>query len=79
MLQCELSDLGMEALEIRLVRVRLQAAKHVGCSYQQVLFPFHNLVRRHIKLLRELSERLVPLQCCERHVGFEPGCVIPFI
>jgi hypothetical protein len=37
MLQCQLPDLGLEALEIRLVRHVFRAAKHVGCSRQRLI------------------------------------------
>src|ERR1700686_4597511 len=41
-------------------------------TVQKALTPAPNLRRMHSKLARQLGQRLVPLNRCQGHLGFEP-------
>ncbi len=53
------------------------ALKHNTRSLQQLCLPLRNLIGLNVKLLRQLCDRLVALDSCQRDLRFEYPSMIP--
>jgi len=65
-LQRQLADLRLHVLHARAHRFALfrRSQKHATGPFQQMGLPLHDLAGVHIKLLRQLRQRLVALERC---------------
>ncbi len=73
----------MQRLHIyrRFVRCRARCAEHIRSALLQLPFPFRDLVRMHIELLRQFGQRLLAFDRCQRQLCFErpAECVRPVL
>ena len=75
MLQCELSDLCVEDLEIWHVWLVGRATKHVGDSFQHMPFPFRDLAGMYANVCGQLRQCLAAFDGRSGHLGLK-GCPV---
>jgi len=70
-LKCELSDLGVQLLQIDRRRCRRIRAERAGRTLEQLVLPVVDLSGVHIVQLGQLGQRLLALDGVYRHLGLE--------
>ena len=76
-LQRQLTDLGMQRLQIRFTLALLRnAGKYVRGPFQQLAVPLRDLIRMHIQLLRQRRKGLITLEGGNRHLRLERDRVV---
>jgi hypothetical protein len=76
----QLPELGVQQFQVHhgcRLRARLLSTKNAGGTFCQLGFPGRDLIRMHVILLRQISQRLLALDGGQCHLRLEDRAMRP--